>query len=165
MVRDFLALGFIAGAIALLKFVRVPVKLTASTIAGVSVGDAWGFVTDPRHIPLWNPRIADVRVDGPLPLNIGSRFRYAVVGANRRVECTAEIVEQRAPEFQRTIAQIGHITGIQIYRFEEIDGKTRITVSLETRVTLAHGAVLWTRGRTRVLEDVERMKRALETRG
>lgn len=118
---------------------------------------------DPMNIPRWNLRVADVVIDGPVPLRTGSRYRYSVVGSGRAIACSAKIVDQQETVSRRTEVEIGTLHATNEYRFAREGDATRITARLEVRATPLHALVLRTRGRARIREDLARMKAALES--
>lgn len=142
--------------------IRARVELEGTVTIDRPLPAVWGFVTDPSHIPLWNPRIVDVRLDAPLPLRVGSTYGYSVDGGRRRIRCRAEVLERQELEMQTTRARIGPILSVGTHRFQADGERTRLTASMLAEVPYVQALVLRSVGRERLRSDLTRLKAAVE---
>lgn len=158
----WLPLVFAIAVFAVGMTIRARVELEGTVTIDRPLPEVWGFVTDPAHIPLWNTRIVDVRLDEPLPLRVGSTYGYAVEGRGRRIACHAEVLERKDLEMQRTRARIGPILSIGTHRFEADGERTRLTAGTVAEVPYVHALVMRSVGRERLRADLARLKAAVE---
>lgn len=116
-------------------------SIEASTEIGVSPETAYDAVSDVTRMGEWSPEATGASVKGPLPLQVGSRFR----GSNRRgigrwhTSCTV-IAAERGREFGFEVRSYGGLIARWIYRFEPTPAGTRVT---ESWTDLRHGANGW----------------------
>jgi len=123
--------------------IRAPSKSRGRVTIRRPPVELWSFITDPRHIPLWNPGVVDVELDSPLPLRPGSGYRYTVVAGRRRIPCRATVELAEAPSAIRTRVLIGFIESEATYRLESVAGGTVLHATTESRVPLLQ-AMAWT---------------------
>ncbi|MGI8633314.1 MAG: SRPBCC family protein [Solirubrobacterales bacterium] len=89
----------------------------------------WEFIHDPGNGPAWQASVVATSSDGPLAL--GTRGTEIRSFLGRRFETSAEIVafEHHRRSAVRVVS--GPVPGASTYRFEPVDGGTRLTVVLE----------------------------------
>jgi uncharacterized protein YndB with AHSA1/START domain len=53
----------------------------------------FAFVTDPQHLPEWQPSTVEVRRSRSGPLEVGERFQEVHAAMGKRLESTVEVAE------------------------------------------------------------------------
>ena len=126
--------------------------------------DVFAFVADGLNGPKWRPGILDIgHASGE---GVGAIWRQGVKGpGGRRIAADYEITAYEPPRRLAFKAIAGPVRPTGEYEFEEADGRTRVTFSLE--VTLGGWKALVLGGQVQRTMDAEvaslgRLKAALE---
>lgn len=131
--------------------------------------EVFSFVTDPRNLSKWDPRVVEARAEGGGPLREGSRIREVRKAGPRRVEQTVRVAALAPPERFDLRIEKGPIPVHGDLRFQTAGGGASTLVRLS-----AHGepggpqflAPLFTAlGRRTMRSQYRRLKRLLEDGG
>lgn len=95
------------------------------------VNAVFDFVLDGEKNPLWRPAVIDIqRVPGK-PVGVGAVFKQGLKGpGGRRIEGDYEITECKSNEIIMFQVIAGPARPTGTYRFEPIDGATRVIFTL-----------------------------------
>jgi uncharacterized membrane protein len=129
------------------------------------VEEVFAFVADGERCPEWRPGVLDItRTSGD---GVGTRYRQGVRGPmGRRVSADYEITvwdPNRRLEFQ-TVA--GPVRPHGRYDFEEADGGTRLTLSLDADLAGLRGLLIGSAVQKTMNSEVrtlDNLKRVLES--
>lgn len=96
------------------------------------VAAVFAFVLDGTNNPLWRPAVVDIhRVPGT-PADVGAHFTQSLKGpGGRRIDGDYEIVDCRPNKLIGFQVTAGPARPTGTYRFDAVDGATRVTFSLD----------------------------------
>jgi len=114
---------------------------TGSVVIGRSPEEVFAYVADGTTATSWRPAVLDVEhVAGS---GVGARFRQGVKGpGGRRVAADYEVTAYEPPRRIAFKAIAGPVRPTGEYRFEQSDGGTRVTFSLDAQLGFLKGLAM-----------------------
>ena len=133
---------------------------------GRPVADVFAFVADGLNGPKWRPGVLDVSLASGTGSGVGSVYKQGVKGpGGRRIDADYEITTYEPGRRLAFRATAGPVRPTGAYAFDEVDGRTRLTFSLQAELSgfkklLMGGAVQKTMDAE--VAATERLKQILE---
>jgi carbon monoxide dehydrogenase subunit G len=113
-------------------------KFEASTIINRPVDDVWKFVTDLSNAPECFVNTVEFKQTSPGPLGVGTTLLHRAL----RRTFTGHVTEYEPNQRFTTEATSGPIKGSsEVFTFEAIDGKTRLTYTGNLKASGFYGLV------------------------
>lgn len=105
--------------------------IQATIVIDRPIEEVFAFVADYSARAQWQSGIIESKIISDGPLAVGSQYKYVAQVLGKRLDTAGEITEHQPPSRHGWKATSGPFPLEGVFTFEEVDGGTRVTSTVE----------------------------------